>query len=93
MTETIDITPVTNPEAILAYAERVQTQNPWDHIAGQLHALHALSTKYDELSERLSGDELAWAFVHEFGDAHRMVSNEFASFFGPGQEPNPGGAA
>lgn len=93
MSETIDITPVTNPPAILAYAERVQTQAPWDHISGQLHALHALSMKYDELSERLSGGELAWAFVREFGDAHRKVSNEFASFFGPGEQPNPGGEA
>lgn len=88
MSETIDITPVINPPAILAYADRVQTQAPWDHIAGQLHALSNLSAKYDELSERLSGDELAWAFVHAFGDAHRMVSNEFASFFGE-RDPNP----
>lgn len=86
MTEqTINLTPITNPATILAYAGRVKTDRPWDHIAGQLHALSELSAKYDELSESLSGDALAWAFVNAFGDAHRMVSNEFASFFGEGQ--------
>lgn len=84
MTETIDITPITNDARVLAYAERVGTEQPWDHISGQLHALSTLNATYDELSERLSGDELAWAFVHAFGEAHRTVSNEFLGMFAEG---------
>ena len=81
MTETIDIKPRVNPERVVAYAERVQSKAPWEHIGGQLHALSTLSAKYDELSERLHGDELAWQFVREFGDLHRSVSNEFLGMF------------
>jgi len=58
MTETIDIKPRVNPERVAAYAERVQSKAPWEHIGGQLHALSTLSAKYDELSERWHGDEL-----------------------------------
>jgi len=84
MTQSIDISPRINPENVQAYAERVQTKAPWEHIAGQLHALSALSAKYDELSERWHGDELAWQFIHEFGEMHRTVSNEFLGMFGEG---------
>ena len=30
----------------------------------------------------LSGDDLAWAFVREFGEAHRITGNTFCGMFG-----------
>jgi len=49
VTQSIDISPRINPENVQAYAERMQTKAPWEHISGQLHALSTLSAKYDEL--------------------------------------------
>ena len=87
MSETINIQPITNPSAVLAYAERVQTSHPWDHVGGQLYALSALAATLDDLIERLNPDARAEAFVEEFRKAHRNVTNEFLGMFGEPDTP------
>lgn len=87
MTETIDITPVTNDERVMAYARKHQTKAPWDHMAGQLFALSMLTQELSELDEQYAGDELAWAFVRLVELRHKQAAQEFLSFFGaPGKK-------
>jgi hypothetical protein len=53
---TITLTPVVNESAVRAYAEKYQCRNPWDHVAGRLLALDAMSMLLGEAEEKFSVD-------------------------------------
>jgi len=86
MTQTIDITPIINRRTIQEYAEKHQTDQPWQHASGQLTALSALNEQLDQIEdEMLQPEEAALEFVARFQQMHREVSTQFARFFGTDQ--------